>query len=358
MFERSNSIASMNLWNLSPLRRRVKLDRVTRWTWSKSSSYKIPIRTNNRITFRLSRRQLCRSSITSNAATTKPNLRSSFNLINLKNSLYPSPTLTLIGRTPPRILRYQARLCASPLLQPAQAPPRRPVDRVLGIDAATRAPRRLLLLLGPDRSSVRRRLVHADAPPRRSLVRDNRAPRALVQALRRYGPSRAPLGASIDQLHVRHAPPRAPRRVRYQRVAGASPRSQVPVLGNEGRPRPGQRDQAVPRAPVVPAIRHQRVSRAERRRVGEQRVARAVEQVGIRVRDQTVARASRHATVAAGSIVIVRDQRVSRASRNHLLVERRLAPRVAVLVRKRLVVDHGLKRMWANFGETGNVCRW
>lgn len=79
-------------------------------------------------------------------------------------------------------------------------------------------------------------------------------------------------------------------------------------------------------------------------------MARAVEQVGIRVRDQTVARASRHATVAACSIVIVRDQRVSRASRNHLLVERRLAPRVAVLVQKGLVVDHGLKRMWGNFG--------
>lgn len=78
-------------------------------------------------------------------------------------------------------------------------------------------------------------------------------------------------------------------------------------------------------------------------------MARAVEQVGIRVRDQTVARASRHATVAACSIVIVRDQRVSRASRNHLLVERRLAPRVAVLVQKGLVVDHGLKRMWGNF---------
>lgn len=251
----------------------------------------------------------------------------------------------MISRASPRILRYQARLRASPFLQPGQAAPRRPVDRVLdGLDASTLAPR--LLLARPDRSPVRR-LVHADAPPRRSLVsRHDRAPRALVQALRGYGPSRASLGAAIDQLHVRHAPPRASRTVWYQTVAGASSRAEVPVLGHEGRPRAGQRDQAVPGAPVVGHVRHQRVSRAQRGRVGEQRVPRAVQHVRpeVRVRDQAVSRASRHPPVPGQrSVVVVRDQRVSRAS-SHLLVERR-APRVhGVLIplRHRFVV-HGLK---------------
>ena len=215
------------------------------------------------------------------------------------HSIHPPSFLlyTLIGRASPRILRYQARLRASPFLQSAQAAPRRPVDRVFGIDAAARAPR--LLLVGPDRSSVRR-LVHADTPPRRSLVsRYNGASRALVQAFGGDGSSRASLGAAIDQLHVRHAPPRASRTVGYQRVSGASTRAEVPVLGHERRPRPGQRDQAVPGAPVVAHVRHQRVSRAQRGRVGQQRVPRAVKHVRreVGVRDQTVSRAPRHPAV-------------------------------------------------------------
>ena len=243
----------------------------------------------------------------------------------------------MIGGRSSRILRHQARLRGSSVLQTAEAAPRRSVDR-LRIDTPPRTSH--LLFVDQDRSPGR--VVHADAAPRGSvhLVRDDGTPRALVQALRGYGTSRAPLGAAVNQLHVGDASAGASRGIGYQRVSRTARRRGIPVLGHERRPRGGQGNQAVPRASVVSDVRYQGIPRAERC-LRDQRVPRAVQHVRRQtgLRDQTVSRASN--AVSWCSVVIVRDQGVSRASA-HLLVER--VPRIAILIslQQRLVVD-GLK---------------
>lgn len=234
-------------------------------------------------------------------------------------------TLTLISGGPPRILRHQTGLCGPPLLQSAQASPRGPVDR-FGIDVPSWAPR--VFLVPADRSS--RHVVHADAPARGSIhvVGDDRVPRALVQAFRGYRASWASLWTAIDQLHVGDAPAMAPRGVRDQRVPRTARRRRVPVLGHQRHPGPGQRDQAVPRAPVVRHIRYQGVPRAQGS-LGNQRVSRAVQHVRrqARIRDQTVPRTA--CSIPRRPVVVVRDQRVPRTATD-LLVEH--VPRFPILI--------------------------
>lgn len=164
-------------------------------------------------------------------------------------------TLTLISGSPPRILRHEARLCGSFLLQARQASPRCSVDNIW-FDAPPWTS--YLVLVSPDGSSGA--VAHGDVSTGRSahlLVRRDRAPRALVQAFCGDRPTRAPLRAAIYHLHVGDASARTPRRVRDQRVPGAATGSRIPVLGHQRRPGAVQGDQAVPRASTHRATGHQ-----------------------------------------------------------------------------------------------------